>query len=79
MPGIAQAGAQLAVLAEMATDDAATRRHDPGELAEALVVLARASARTRALHATWAVDSSLARGVAARAAHERAGARGLAE
>ena len=51
VPLFAQAGEQLAVLAEMAADDAAARRHDPGELAEALVVLARAGARARALTA----------------------------
>ena len=48
---LAQAGAQLAVLAEMAADDAAARRHDPGELAAALVILARTGARTAALTA----------------------------
>jgi hypothetical protein len=51
VPLLAQAGAQLAVLAEMAADDAAARRHDRGDLAEALVILARARARTGALAA----------------------------
>jgi Peptidase family M48 len=51
VPLLAQAGAQLAVLAEMAADDAAARRHDPGELAAALVILARTGARTAALTA----------------------------
>jgi hypothetical protein len=50
VPLLAQAGAQLAVLAEMAADDAAARRHDPGELAAALVILARTGARTAALN-----------------------------
>jgi hypothetical protein len=45
VPLLAQAGPQLAVLAEMAADDAAARRHPPGDLASALVTLARAHAR----------------------------------
>jgi Zn-dependent protease with chaperone function len=51
VPLLAQARAQLAVLAEMAADDAAARRHDPGDLAAALVVLGRARARAGALTA----------------------------
>ena len=39
------------MLAEMAADDAATRRHDRGDLAAALVVLATASVRAAALTA----------------------------
>lgn len=51
VPLFTQAGPQLAVLAEMAADDAAAREHDRGELAEALVILARAGARPAALSA----------------------------
>jgi beta-lactamase regulating signal transducer with metallopeptidase domain len=51
VPLLAQAGAQLAMLAEMAADDAAARRHDPGALAEALVILASAGARVGVLAA----------------------------
>jgi Zn-dependent protease with chaperone function len=51
VPLLAQAGPQITVLAEMAADDAAVRGHDPGSLAAALVVLARAGARTTALTA----------------------------
>jgi Zn-dependent protease with chaperone function len=51
VPLLAQAGPQLAFLAEMAADDAAARSHDPASLAAALVVLARAGARAGALTA----------------------------
>jgi Zn-dependent protease with chaperone function len=48
VPLLAQADPQLAVLAEMAADDVAARRHPPGDLAAALVTLARARARATA-------------------------------
>ncbi|HLX47183.1 MAG TPA: M56 family metallopeptidase [Streptosporangiaceae bacterium] len=51
VPLLAQARAELGVLAEMAADDMATHRHDPGELAEALVILARAGVHATALAA----------------------------
>jgi hypothetical protein len=51
IPLFALAGRQLPGLAEMAADDAAARRHDPGELAAALVTLARAGTQTAALTA----------------------------
>jgi len=51
VPLLAQAGPQLGVLAEMAADDAAARRHDPDHLAAALVILARAGTRPPALAA----------------------------
>jgi Zn-dependent protease with chaperone function len=51
VPLLARVGPQLAVLAEMAADDAATRQHSPGDLAAALVTLARAGARASALTA----------------------------
>ena len=51
VPLLAQAGAQVAALAEMAADDAASRRHDPGDLAAALVILAIAGTRAPALAA----------------------------
>ncbi|MGH3193295.1 MAG: M56 family metallopeptidase [Streptosporangiaceae bacterium] len=51
VPLLAQARPQLAVLAEMAADDAAARSHDRGDLAEALIILARAGARSTALAA----------------------------
>jgi Zn-dependent protease with chaperone function len=53
VPLLAQADPQLAVLAEMAADDVAARRHPPGDLAGALVTLARAraTAHDRALTA----------------------------
>jgi len=51
VPLLAQAGPQLGVLAEMAADDAAARRHDPDHLATALVILARAGTRPAALAA----------------------------
>jgi Zn-dependent protease with chaperone function len=51
VPLFAQAGAELGVLAEMAADDAAARRHNPDHLAEALVILARSGARPAALAA----------------------------
>jgi len=44
VPLLSQARPQLAVLAEMAADDAAARRHRRDDLASALVVLARAGA-----------------------------------
>ena len=49
VPLLAQAAGQLAVLAEMAADDAAVRRHPAGDLAAALVVLAKAGARATVL------------------------------
>jgi len=51
VPLLAQAAGQLAVLAEMAADDAAVRRHPAGDLAAALVTLARARARATVLTA----------------------------
>lgn len=54
VPMLAQAGAQVAELAEMAADDAATRRHDPDDLAAALVILATAANRAAALAASGA-------------------------
>jgi Zn-dependent protease with chaperone function len=51
VPLLAPAEGQLAVLAEMAADDAAARRHDPGDLAAALVIVARAGTREGALAA----------------------------
>jgi len=44
VPLLSQARPQLAVLAEMAADDAAARRHRRDDLAAALVILARAGA-----------------------------------
>ena len=51
VPLLGRAGAEVAVLAEMAADDAATRRHVRGDLAAALVVLGTASVRAAALTA----------------------------
>jgi Zn-dependent protease with chaperone function len=51
VPLLAQAGPELGVLAEMAADDAAARRHGPDHLAKALVILARAGTRPAALAA----------------------------
>jgi Zn-dependent protease with chaperone function len=51
VPLCAQARARLPVLAELAADDAATRRHAPGDLASALVILARAGTHAAALTA----------------------------
>lgn len=51
VPLLARAAAELAVLAEMTADDAAARRHDPGDLAAALVTLASAGISTTALTA----------------------------
>jgi len=51
VPLLARAAAELAVLAEMAADDAAARRHDPADLAAALVTLASAGISTTALTA----------------------------
>jgi Zn-dependent protease with chaperone function len=51
VPLLGRARAELGVLAEMAADDMATRRHDPGELAGALVILARAGVHAAALAA----------------------------
>ena len=48
VPLLAQASAELAVLAEMAADDAAARRHDPGDLAAALT--ASGPAATARIH-----------------------------
>ncbi len=45
VPLLSQAPIEIAVLAEMAADDAASRRHDPTALADALMIFARASAR----------------------------------
>jgi hypothetical protein len=52
VPLLSQAQPQLAVLAEMAADDAAIRRHHRDDLAAALVVLAAAGARPAALAAS---------------------------
>ena len=51
VPLLAQAAGQLTVLAEMAADDAATRRHPPDDVAAALITLARARARATVLTA----------------------------
>ena len=51
IPLLARAAAELAVLAEMTADDAAARRHNPADLAAALVTLASAGIRTTALTA----------------------------
>jgi len=51
VPLLSQARPQLAVLAEMAADDAAARCHRRDDLAAALVVLARAGAQPAALAA----------------------------
>ena len=51
VPLLARARAELGVLAEMAADDMAAHRHDPVELAEALVILARAGVHAAALAA----------------------------
>jgi Zn-dependent protease with chaperone function len=51
VPLLARAAAELAVLAEMTADDAAARRHDPADLAAALVTLASAGISTTALTA----------------------------
>lgn len=52
VPLLSQAPPQLAVLAEMAADDAAIRHHRRGDLAAALVVLATASVRAATLAAS---------------------------
>jgi Zn-dependent protease with chaperone function len=52
VPLLGQARPQLAALAEMAADDAATRRHRCDDLAAALVVLGRAGARSATLAAS---------------------------
>jgi Zn-dependent protease with chaperone function len=52
VPLLTQAQSQLAVLAEMAADDTAARRHRPEDLAAALVILANASARPATLAAS---------------------------
>jgi len=52
VPLLSQARPQLAVLAEMAADDAATRRHHRSDLAAALVVLATARSRSATLAAS---------------------------
>ena len=52
VPLLSQARPQLAVLAEMAADDAAARRHRRDDLAAALVVLARAGAQPATLAAS---------------------------
>lgn len=51
IPLLVRAAAELAVLAEMTADDAATRHHDPADLAAALVTLATAGSRATALTA----------------------------
>jgi hypothetical protein len=51
IPLLARAAAELAVLAEMTADDDAARRHDPADLAAALVTLAGAGSRSTALTA----------------------------
>lgn len=51
VPLFVQAGPELGVLAEMAADDAAARRHGPDHLAKALIVLSRAGTRPPALAA----------------------------
>ena len=51
VPLFAQAEPELGVLAEMAADDAAARRHGRDHLARALVILARAGTRPAALAA----------------------------
>jgi len=52
VPLLTQAQSQLAVLAEMAADDTAARRHRPEDLAAALVILASTGARPATLAAT---------------------------
>jgi beta-lactamase regulating signal transducer with metallopeptidase domain len=52
VPLLSQARPQLAVLSEMAADDAAARRHRRDDLAAALVVLARAGAQPATLAAS---------------------------
>jgi Zn-dependent protease with chaperone function len=51
IPLLARAATELAVLAEMTADDAATRHHDPADLAAALVTLATAGSRATTLAA----------------------------
>jgi hypothetical protein len=51
VPLLAEAGTQVAVLAEMAADDQAARRHHPADLAAALVTLATARSRAAVLTA----------------------------
>lgn len=51
VPLFAQAGPELGVLAEMAADDVAARRHDRHHLAKALVILSRVDTRPAALAA----------------------------
>jgi Zn-dependent protease with chaperone function len=51
IPLLSRAAAELAVLAEMTADDAATRRHHAADLAAALVTLAGAGSRATALTA----------------------------
>jgi Zn-dependent protease with chaperone function len=52
VPLLTQAQSQLAVLAEMAADDNAARRHSPEDLAAALVILANTGARPATLAAS---------------------------
>jgi Zn-dependent protease with chaperone function len=52
VPLLAEAGPQLAALAEMAADDVAVRRHARTDLAAALVILARAGVRAAVLTAS---------------------------
>ncbi|MDR2983945.1 MAG: M56 family metallopeptidase, partial [Nocardiopsaceae bacterium] len=51
VPLLAGAQAEIPLLAEMAADDSAIQRNDPGDLAAALVILARARSRAAALTA----------------------------
>jgi Zn-dependent protease with chaperone function len=51
VPLLARAAAEFTELAEMAADDAAARRHDPADLAAALVTLAGAATHSTALAA----------------------------
>jgi Zn-dependent protease with chaperone function len=51
IPLLARAPGELAVLAEMTADDAAARRHDPADLAAALVTLAGVGRHSAALAA----------------------------
>lgn len=59
VPLLSQAEAQVATLAEMAADDAAARRHDRGDLAAALVLLA--TTRSRAATLTAGGPAAIAR------------------
>jgi Zn-dependent protease with chaperone function len=52
VPLLAQAATEVAILAEMAADDAAAGRHEPADLAAALVILATARSRPAVLTAS---------------------------